>query len=216
MNLMQDLKRMRKALTIGELLITMAIIGVIATLVLPGFMKDYHNKIYTTKLKKSIELIEIAVNQACIDNNVSYFYQTPYKSSDVKGKEFLKKYFKTVSDSDVFAGEYAVLKAISLSSTGAVSTAKVEAANVVKLSGGEAIGLTCSSGEDLCTIYIDINATDAPNKGGRDMFTVYLDTKTNSIVPNKGIVLANSVCTGSALGVGCYQKLLDNNWVMDY
>ena len=33
---------MKKALTIGELLITMAIIGTIATLVLPGFLKDYH------------------------------------------------------------------------------------------------------------------------------------------------------------------------------
>ena len=37
---------MKKALTIGELLITMAIIGTIATLVLPGFLKDYHKKLY--------------------------------------------------------------------------------------------------------------------------------------------------------------------------
>ena len=33
---------MRKGLTIGELLVTMAIIGVIAALVIPGFLKDYH------------------------------------------------------------------------------------------------------------------------------------------------------------------------------
>ena len=67
---------MKKALTIGELLITMGIIGVIAMLTLPGFIQDYHKRVYTTKLKKSVEMIENAVNQACADNNLSYFYQT--------------------------------------------------------------------------------------------------------------------------------------------
>ena len=55
---------MKKALTIGELLITMAIIGTIATLVLPGFLKDYHKKLYTARLKKTVEMLENAVNQA--------------------------------------------------------------------------------------------------------------------------------------------------------
>ena len=51
-----NFKSMRKALTVGELLITMAIIGVIAMLVLPGFLKDYHNRLYTTRLNKSYEI----------------------------------------------------------------------------------------------------------------------------------------------------------------
>ena len=45
---------MKKALTIGELLITMAIIGTIATLVLPGFLKGYHKKLYVTRLMRII------------------------------------------------------------------------------------------------------------------------------------------------------------------
>ena len=45
---------MRKALTIGELLITMTVIGVIAALTLPSFMKDYHNKLFTTRLKENL------------------------------------------------------------------------------------------------------------------------------------------------------------------
>lgn len=43
---------MRKALTVGELLVAMTIIGVIAVLVIPGFLTDYHKKIYTTRLKE--------------------------------------------------------------------------------------------------------------------------------------------------------------------
>ena len=57
---------MRKALTVGELLITMAIIGVIAMLVLPGFLKDYHNRLYTTRLKKSYEQISDALERAVL------------------------------------------------------------------------------------------------------------------------------------------------------
>ena len=88
---------MRKALTIGELLITMTVIGVIAALTLPSFMKDYHNKLFTTRLKKLMKLFQIrAMEQACIDNNVSYFNQTPYAKVGAVDKqaEFLNKYFK--------------------------------------------------------------------------------------------------------------------------
>ncbi|HAS93252.1 MAG TPA: dolichyl-phosphate-mannose--protein mannosyltransferase, partial [Cyanobacteria bacterium UBA10660] len=48
---------MRKGLTISELLVAMAIIGVIAVLVIPGFLKDYHKKLYTTQLKKTYGMI---------------------------------------------------------------------------------------------------------------------------------------------------------------
>lgn len=82
---------MRKALTVGELLITMAIIGVIAMLVLPGFLKDYHNRLYTTRLKKSYEQISDALERASIDSNVSYFAQTKYITNT---QEFLQNYFK--------------------------------------------------------------------------------------------------------------------------
>lgn len=216
---------MKKALTVGELLITMSIIGVIAILVLPGFMKDYHNKVYTTKLKKSIEIIENAVNQACIDNNVSYFYQTPYKASAEMGNEFLHKYFKVGSDSNVFA-KYTSLKQGSITNITDNNEISVNPSNAVKLLSGEAIGLTCPNNKDYCTLYIDINSTDAPNKGGRDMFVVYLDTKTNeiksniqneSIIPSSSAVsVAVSTCETSAIGAKCYGRLIENNWVMDY
>ena len=59
---------MKKALTIGELLVTMAIIGVIAVLVLPSFLKDYHNKLYVMRLKKVYEMVEIAINHTFFAN----------------------------------------------------------------------------------------------------------------------------------------------------
>ena len=69
---------MKKALTIGELLVTMSIVGAIAVLILPSFIESYESKVYVTKLKKAVGMIENAVTQACAANNVSYFYQTKY------------------------------------------------------------------------------------------------------------------------------------------
>ena len=150
---------MKKALTIGELLITMGIIGVIAMLTLPGFIQDYHKRVYTTKLKKSVEMIENAVNQACADNNVSYFYQTPYVNTADGGKhqqDFIDRYFKKAggNNKNPFATKYQVL-----------STGKVENLNLVsehgwaKLAGGEALSFYCANGNvGFCVFRIDIFA----------------------------------------------------------
>lgn len=204
---------MKKALTIGELLITMGIIGVIAMLTLPGFIQDYHKRVYTTKLKKSVEMIENAVNQACVDNNVSYFYQTPYVNTADSGKhqqDFIDKYFKKAGgdNKNPFATKYKVLE-----------TGKEIDINLAtqhgwaKLAGGEALSLFCTGGNaDFCVFRIDINSTDGPNIGGRDFFAIYLNKKTNKIYDEE----PSSNCVKSQYGEGCFGKLLENNWEMNY
>ena len=203
---------MKKALTIGELL-TMGIIGVIAMLTLPGFIQDYHKRVYTTKLKKSVEMIENAVNQACADNNVSYFYQTPYVNTADGGKhqqDFIDRYFKKAggNNKNPFATKYQVL-----------STGKVENLNLVsehgwaKLAGGEALSFYCANGNvGFCVFRIDINSTDGPNIGGRDYFMMYVNKKNNEIYDG----YASTNCGTTKDGQGCFAKLLENNWEMNY
>ena len=165
---------MRKGLTIGELLITMAIIGVIAALVIPGFLKDYHKKLYTTKLHKSYEMLFSAIETACNDNNVSAFSQTPYASNDPnKWIEFLNTYLKTaspasISATDVFNPTYRILN----KGTDGATAMEANSAKA-KLKSGEAIALYCFSPTPTtrrCHITLDINGKDEPNIGGRDMY----------------------------------------------
>lgn len=203
---------MKKALTIGELLITMGIIGVIAMLTLPGFIQDYHKRVYTTKLKKSVEMIENAVNQACVDNNVSYFYQTPYVNAANSGKhqqDFIDKYFKKAGgiNKNPFATKYQIL------STGQVeSTSLVDSHGWAKLAGGEAISFFCvGSGVNFCVFRVDVNSTDGPNIGGRDYFMMRVDKRTNKIYDD-----AANTCGTTKDGSGCYTKLLEDNWEMNY
>ncbi len=210
---------MRKALTIGELLVTMAIIGIIATLVLPGFLKDYHKKLYVAHLKKVYEMIETAVNQACTDNNVSYFYQTPYGQYVAGGgnqQAFIDKYFKKAAGTatNPFSGTYKKVNGSTASSPGSLSNS-----GWAKLAGGEAIHFFCQYDLSYCVFMIDINATDGPNIMGRDFFTIALDTHTNKLADkyNKnGNTYNADNCTTAEYGYGCVERILRDNWEMKY
>jgi type II secretory pathway pseudopilin PulG len=202
---------MKKALTIGELLVTMAILGVIATLVLPRFLKDYHKNLYVTKLKKVTESLENAMNQACVDNNVSYFVQTIYsKSSDGSNQQaFIDKYFKKVTvgkNEKPFAATYS-----SISGTSGVANL-VAQHGYAKLASGEAISLFCHETTSYCVFRVDVNSTDGPNIGGRDMFMITIDKATNKLYDNAD----SAKCTSKVLGEGCFGKLLEDNWEMTY
>lgn len=205
---------MRKALTIGELLITMAIIGIIAVLVLPGFLKDYHKKLYVAHLKKVYEMLDNAVNQACTDNNVSYFYQTPYGASGNQ-QDFIDEYFKKSSSSssgDVFTADYTLLDGSSTSSPSSSNSGEA------KLSGGEEIVFYCNW-NSMCVFYVDINSTDSPNIMGRDFFTIALDTHTNQLggeYNSSGDTFDPDNCTASAYGEGCLELIMRDNWSMEY
>ncbi len=204
---------MRKAFTVAELLLTMTIIGIIAILVLPSFLKDYHKKIYTTRLKKTYEVLFSAMEQACIDNNVSYFYQTPYSKPNASDKqaEFMNKYFKEMenassSGTSPFADKYKIL------SNDSASALSLPAGSAyARLKGGEAISLSCQTA-DSCTVIVDINSTEAPNVGGRDLFKFNLDTANNKVSSTDDY----NKCGTDVYGTGCFSRIIRDNWVMNY
>ncbi len=209
---------MKKALTIGELLVTMAIIGIIAMLVLPGFLKDYHKKLYVSHLKKVYEMIDTAVNQACIDNNVSYFYQTSYGQYVTGGgnqQAFIDRYFKKAAGTatNPFTSSYALLNGKNASSPSNLGNG-----GWAKLAGGEAIHFFCSW-DTRCVFRVDLNATDGPNIMGRDFFTIPLDIYTNKLGDkyNKaGDKYDPAGCTTAEFGYGCLERILQDSWEMKY
>lgn len=201
---------MRKALTIGELLVTMSIIGVVAILVLPTFLESYENRVHVTKLKKAVGMIENAVIQACAENNVSYFYQTQFgdhsATADAQAK-FLQQYFKVVNTTNNF-GKYSTLGG---------TVKKIDEANDranVELASGEMIGMTCPASANHCIFLIDTTSSKKPNIFGRDFFEIWLDKKTNRLYD--GYKDAAEKCTDSENARGCYARILNDNWEMRY
>lgn len=206
---------MRKALTIGELLITMTVIGVIAALVLPSFLKDYHNKLFTTRLKKTYETITSAMEQACIDSNVSSFNQTPYAKvgATEKQAEFLNKYFK-LSGSAVTSGDRPFAKTYRKMGSNTGESLSLPASAYARLKSGEAIDLMCETLTE-CIVTVDLNSTDGPNVGGRDMFRFRIDTADKKIISHVDSSRCNNE-NKDIYGHGCLNKIIEDNWVMKY
>lgn len=205
---------MRKALTVGELLVTMTIIGVIAILVIPGFLKDYHNKVYTTKLKKVYGMLFNAMDQACADNNVTYFNQTAYaKPGEVaKQQEFLDNYLRVSQKNggSSFAEAYKIINSAT-NNDGTPITDYLTNTAQAKLQGGETIALMCES-QTECIVLIDINGPDIPNIGGRDLFRFRIDTQKNIVMSDS----SEEECGNDNVGNGCLDQILEDNWVMKY
>lgn len=219
---------MRKGLTISELLVAMAIIGVIAVLVIPGFLKDYHKKLYTTQLKKTYGMIYSAIEQACGDYNVTAFSQTPYftaTASTEKQGEFLDKYFKVVKPADASITDKFTPKYRSLTNTDKDENISIESdAAKATLKSGESIGLYCFSDttepKHRCYVTLDINATEGPNIGGRDMFRFTIDADNNELYGATGWTQCQpdntSTPTGDQGGHGCLARIMKDNWEMKY
>lgn len=231
---------MKKAFTTAELLIAMTVIGVIAVLVVPTFIRDYNLKVYSATIKDVYTSIESAIMRACADSGVEEFERTSYVSGNAEDqKAFITKYFKA-QEKDSFASEYKSLSGSSGSYNG-------RNCPMYTLHNGAAIRMCCTpltfSGnmiagpnphyEDrevkngFCTFYVDINGKSDPNVGGLDMFTLTFDGHTNTL-SHAVCVRDNasgredcrldgerSACTNSPLGENCIDELINNDWKMD-
>lgn len=63
---------MNKAFTLSEILLTMAILGIVAAMTMPGLIASYKNKVYVVQLEKSLSQFEqamqnIMVKHECTD-----------------------------------------------------------------------------------------------------------------------------------------------------
>ena len=65
---------MRKAFTLAEVLITLAIIGIVAALTIPSVISNYQQQEFKTGLKKAVSVLNEAIQM-----NISQDGETPYK-----------------------------------------------------------------------------------------------------------------------------------------
>lgn len=204
---------MKKAFTLSEVLITLSIIGIVATLTIPSLMKNFHNRLYVAQLQKVVSQIESATHTIMNDEHVDNFYETKVTLSEIdtgqkdaenhavkiSGAEyFLTKYFKTSktdcgpkSDDDGNSTDVAQ-NCFALGSNGFM-----QGNDAYHSIGGAA--LTGIQRADYCiqttnnaaicmigrSLLIDINGPADPNVSGRDAFIVNINNDgTLSDIPN--------------------------------
>ncbi len=171
LKLVQERTSSYSGFTLAEVLITLAIIGVVAALTIPAVVRNYQKQETVIRLKKAYTIMNQAVANSELENaskdqwdysvNANTFYET-----------YLKKYLKVSYDYGLSTP----------STTYTALDGKTRCTWAVCCSGTRKIGLTDGMFLFIGDTYtplpgwrpmaIDINGKKGPNKAGRDMFTI--------------------------------------------
>ncbi|MCQ2753616.1 MAG: type II secretion system GspH family protein [bacterium] len=131
----------KEGFTLAEVLITIAIVGVVAAITIPIVSVDINKRANMTKAKSVATDLEIAYGNALIDDDEENIADTKLATlTDTDGFEALQKYMVVTKDKDE------------------------NNKDVIKTKNGACIFQNNSE------ITIDANCTDKPNKVGVDKF----------------------------------------------
>ena len=102
---------MKKGFTLAEVLIALAVIGVVAALTMPALLRDHQKKVFVAQLQRMVNLISNSATELKSDENVETLEETylvPVRTTDEEGNKtwdyknaqgkFLNKYFKVARD----------------------------------------------------------------------------------------------------------------------
>ncbi len=191
----------KKAFTLAEVLITLAIIGVVAAMTIPTLISNYQEKQTVTRVKAAYSLLNNAVMMAVAENGPvnSWFtgsrtesgQQNYYTFSPMilyKITPYLKTLFTCDNIYDCQPYRYTMKNLIGITDN------ETNMLNVtgIKLLNGTYIRIlstgTCEQQYEImdacATIDIDINAQNPPNQLGRDIFRFVIN-KQGYVLPRK-------------------------------
>ncbi len=170
--------------TLAEVLITLGIIGVVATITMLTLIKNYQKHETVNRLKQTYNIIYNAVRMSETENGLLETWEIPYTSSTSandcynKGKiffeQYLKPYIKTVKDcttSECWVGSYT-------RTNGEVVNLENNKRYNIILANGTVIGFEPKG--TFVHLYIDLNGKKAPNKYGRDFFDILISKKASN------------------------------------
>ena len=220
-----------KGFTLAEVLITLAIVGVIASLTLPALMTSVSKSSVGPSLAKAINTMENANKMILTDN-------TARQLSTICGDDYiacLKNYVNgTYIDESVAILDY------SLSQTDFTSSAPGEEDGYKGIVTNDGIAYFQVTGPATSvtphgsyygrfyTVYIDVNGIKKGlNSLGRDVFVVEVDL-SGTVIPyggqmykdyvNGDSILWETQCmrSGPTHGSSCTGSVVDNGWKVEY
>lgn len=177
---------MKKAFTLSEVLITLAIIGIVASLTIPTLVNNYRKKQFETGLKKEYSVLLQALDMYKQDN------ETPLKKEDTdqshgEFKNKIKPYLKILVDCGddqaggyeakcVQNGDYTQDKKYTYKTySGNIANEDLFDDGQIILNDGSHMLFENPGGGSAVYVSIDVNGyKKLPNKWGEDVFTFQL------------------------------------------
>lgn len=173
--------------SLSEVLITLAIMGVVAIISLSQMFQSYSEKVTVTKVKRMYSQLERAFDMYLIENNPEYFYMSDTSSKDAYDK-IIKPYFQV----EYYAGNNTSKKQkimtvyynvdgtsgrYDFSSDSNIYAAKLKDGGTLMIRGyvklkddGTPVNIYTDSTSRFQILY-DINGKKGPNNHGKDLFS---------------------------------------------
>lgn len=206
----------KKGFTLGEILITLTIVGVVAILTIPSMINDINDKGRMNLLKGTLSDVNNAIQSYMIKNHMTDLEDMEISPKNgvpflfthkYKGEELISdtEYIATKKDDDGFIKKYnfadlpdekyTVLSGSEGSEIASddLNTQYVTDGDTAILNNGVAIALSGKKTSDDINYYsvlIDLNGVDAPNVVGMDVFFAYLISNN---VPAKNLYAGDIV-----------------------
>lgn len=230
--------------TISELMIAMAIVGIIAAVTIPAVVSRYQQQSMLALLKKNYVELQENLLLLYAENFRTNFFNSTLAKNTGNIRNFFNTYY-TISNIGLcgedaqpcFADSYRSINSVArtafscndgysvlLKSGGAMCIIPAEAAIEEDAEAGVAA-------EDAkpAHVFLDVNGSDKPNIGGRDMFSFYIydyhtiDDLGENIEEigddaNKPALRAQQAagCNSSSTGAGCFARIFNDDWKMNY
>ena len=236
----------KRGFSLAELLITIGIIGIVASLTIPTLVSNNRNKANASKLASLVSTIENAFTTMMSIEGVPTLSETNFGNS--KTAVNLGKYMKIISSQTTLAGFYGSSKPFKTLSQ-ATWTPTVN--NVFETKNGALLIIQNdpSVDDDVTDVTIaalggsvygaagrltiDVNGVAAPNVAGRDVFHFIIGDDgclygagslnfsiLNSNTANELWSISSStngfVCVDSDRTIGCTARLVENNYEVNY
>lgn len=209
-----NLRKIKKAFTLAEALIVVAVIGVIAALTIPAVVNNYQKDAFATHLKKIANDFTNAATVVTVNKGKPSFIKsgvfclsssaTLCPGNCKNCDPFMEEYMEAERQDNIFSNSYRSIK-------GSISNFNCEG-KTYRLPSGASVCMTQKSAtksggsygfsKPYFQIDIDLNGTAAPNISGRDYFKMFIDYKgkvsgTEDIPSNDSEIITNCIADNS-------------------
>lgn len=161
------------AFTLSEVLITLGIIGIVASITLPSVIIKYQKTQTVTQLKKAYTVMSQAVKRAEND-----YGDIQYWDFSLSPQDFYKKYLKPYI---VYSSEYLDNRTINYKTLNNIVPTDFGFTNKetpkIVLADGIMIAVSSKTNNNSKVIYVDTNSFKLPNRLGKDIFYFSIQPK---------------------------------------
>ncbi len=173
---------MKRGFTLAEVLITLGIIGVVATVTMPTLIKNYQKHETVNRLKETYSILYQAIRMSETENGLLETWEIPnagwgantYTYGKTFFEQYLKPYIKVAKEckyksNECWADEYIWSNGVADNS---YFPASQNSTYGMVLANGSVIGFWPRG--SFCEIYVDLNGKKGPNKTDKDAFDIII------------------------------------------